>query len=42
MWGKTVRGRGLCKFPVRLSMNDGAVKNVEQREKMDYWFLSQD
>ena len=29
MWGKTVRGRGVCEIPVRLPMNDGAMETVE-------------
>ena len=29
MWGKTVRGMGVCEIPVRLPMNDTAMETVE-------------
>ena len=29
MWGKTVRGMGVCEIPVRLPMNDAAMETVE-------------
>ena len=29
MWEKAVRGRGMCKNPVRLSMYDGPTETVE-------------
>ena len=29
MWGKTVRGMGVCEIPVRLPMNDAAMETME-------------
>ena len=29
MWGNAVRGRGTCKHPVRLSIQDGPMETVE-------------
>ena len=29
MWGKTVRGIGVCEVPVRLPMNNAAMETVE-------------
>ena len=29
MWGKNIRGTGVCEFPVRILMNDGAMETVE-------------
>ena len=37
MWGKTVRA-GVCKIPVRLPMNDGAMETVEYM-RVDIWCM---
>ena len=39
MWGKTVRGRGVCEIPVRLPMNDGAMETVECMW-LDIWCMA--
>ena len=38
MWGKTVRGRGVCEIPVRLPMNDSAMETVEYIS-IDIWCM---